>query len=64
MEDPAIEGVARCYAEQARARARDWLACLKNGRKFIGIELNPQYIDIANKRALNRYSLFAAEAAQ
>ena len=26
------------------------LVALKNNRKFVGIELNPDYIDIANKR--------------
>jgi DNA modification methylase len=35
------------------------LACLKNGRRFIGIELNPDYIRIANRRAMKHYPLFA-----
>lgn len=33
------------------------LACLKNGRQFVGIELNQQYIDIADARARKHYPL-------
>lgn len=33
------------------------LACLKNGRNFIGIELNPDYIEIAHNRARKHYPL-------
>lgn len=33
------------------------LACLKNGRHFIGIELNAQYIAMANARARKYYPL-------
>jgi len=35
------------------------MAALKNDRKFIGIELNPEYIKIADKRLADKYSLFA-----
>jgi DNA modification methylase len=31
------------------------MACLKNNRNYIGIELNPEYIAIANKRIENYY---------
>lgn len=34
-----------------------WLACLKHGREFIGIELNEEYIRIAEERARKHYSL-------
>jgi DNA modification methylase len=33
------------------------LACLKNNRRFVGIELNPKYIEIAFKRARKYYPL-------
>ena len=36
------------------------LACLKNGRKFIGIELNAEYIRIAEGRMRKFYPLMAA----
>ncbi len=39
------------------------LACVKNGRKFIGIELNPKYIEIAKTRMQRHYSLLGAEPA-
>jgi len=35
------------------------LACLKNNRKFIGIELNAGYIAIAETRAKKYFSLFS-----
>jgi len=35
------------------------LACLKNGRKFLGVELNPEYVEIAHERARKYYPLFA-----
>ncbi|HXI85337.1 MAG TPA: site-specific DNA-methyltransferase [Verrucomicrobiae bacterium] len=38
------------------------LAALKHGRTFVGIELNPKYIDIANQRAYEKMPLLAAEA--
>lgn len=38
------------------------LACLKNGRNFIGIELNPAYIEIANTRARKYYPLLMEAA--
>jgi len=31
------------------------VACKQMGRKFIGIEINPDYVDIANKRLANTY---------
>ena len=34
-----------------------WLACLKHGREFVGIELNEEYIHIAEERARKHYSL-------
>ena len=34
-----------------------WLACLKHGREFVGIELNEEYIRIAEERARKHYSL-------
>lgn len=34
-----------------------WLACLKHGREFVGIELNPEYIGIAENRARKHYPL-------
>lgn len=34
------------------------LAALKHGRNFVGVELNPQYIEIAHRRAQKEYSLF------
>lgn len=36
------------------------LACLKNGRNFIGIELNPKYIEIAHSRARKYYPLLVS----
>lgn len=39
-----------------------WLACLKNNRKFVGIELNADSIAIAKKRAIERYPLFVEVA--
>ena len=33
------------------------LACLKNGRAFVGIELNPAYVEIAHQRARKYYPL-------
>ena len=38
------------------------LACLKNGRQFIGIELNPAYIEIALNRARRHYPLLLEAA--
>lgn len=38
------------------------LACLKHERNFIGIELNAEYIDIANKRMYDRYPLMMSIA--
>jgi len=38
------------------------LACLKNGRNFLGIELNPAYIEIANTRARKYYPLLMEAA--
>jgi DNA modification methylase len=38
------------------------LACLKNGRNFVGIELKPEYIEIANKRARKYYPLLMGAA--
>lgn len=38
------------------------LACLKNGRQFIGIELKPEYIAIAENRAQKYYPLLFQEA--
>jgi DNA modification methylase len=35
------------------------LACLKHGRNFIGIELNPAYIEIAQQRIEKHMPLFA-----
>jgi DNA modification methylase len=35
------------------------LAALKHGRKFLGIELNPEYIEIANGRVNSKMPLFA-----
>lgn len=35
------------------------LACLKNNRRFLGIELNPDYVAIAYNRARRHYPLFA-----
>lgn len=37
-----------------------WLACLKNGRDFIGVELNPEYIEICYARAGKFYPLLAS----
>lgn len=39
------------------------LACLKNGRRFIGIELNPTYVEIAYTRARKYYPLLLLGAA-
>jgi len=36
------------------------LACLKNNRQFVGIELNPEYIQIASGRASRHYPLLLA----
>lgn len=38
------------------------LACLKNNRRYLGIELNRKYIEISYARARKYYSLFAQEA--
>lgn len=38
------------------------LACLKNGRNFLGIELNQKYIEIARARAAKFYPLLAGVA--
>ena len=35
------------------------LAAIRHGRQFIGIELNPAYIEIAEKRLQEKFSLFA-----
>jgi DNA modification methylase len=35
------------------------LACLKNGRRYVGIELNPEYVAMANQRAARLFPLFA-----
>jgi DNA modification methylase len=35
------------------------MAALKNGRKFLGIELNPDYIEIARSRLMGKMPLFA-----
>lgn len=35
------------------------LACMKNGRRFVGIELNAEYVAMAEKRLQERYPLFA-----
>jgi len=43
------------------------VACVKTGRKFIGIELNQEYFDIACKRieeAYNQSDLFINHAPQ
>lgn len=37
-----------------------WLACLKHGREFVGIELNEEYIRIAEERARKHYSLLVS----
>lgn len=37
------------------------LGCLKNGRRFLGIELNPGYIEIAYNRARKYYPLLLAD---
>ena len=40
------------------------VACVKTGRKFIGIELDPDYFDIACKRVREAYAqpdMFIAE---
>lgn len=34
-----------------------WMACLKHGREFVGIELNPAYIEISKQRALKHFPL-------
>ena len=39
------------------------LACLKNGREFIGIELNTEYVKIAEARAQKYYPLLAGDVA-
>lgn len=36
-----------------------WLACLKHGRRFQGIELNPDYVTLAEARVRRIYPLFA-----
>lgn len=38
-----------------------WLACLKHGRQFVGIELNAEYIKIAKARARKYYPLLAEQ---
>jgi DNA modification methylase len=35
------------------------LACVKTNRKFVGIELNPEYLTICERRLERHYSLFA-----
>jgi DNA modification methylase len=35
------------------------MACIKNNRRFLGIELNPDYVAIAYTRARRHYPLFA-----
>ncbi len=35
------------------------LACVKTNRKFVGIELNPEYVTICERRLERHYSLFA-----
>ena len=37
------------------------LACLRNGRRFVGIEINPRYTEIAYGRVLRHYPLLAGE---
>lgn len=39
------------------------LAAIKNGREFIGVELNPEYITIAHRRLNRHYPLLAGGAA-
>jgi DNA modification methylase len=39
------------------------LAALKHGRRFVGIELNPEYIAIARNRLMRHYPLLAGDAA-
>ena len=36
------------------------LACLKTNRRYLGIELNPEYVQIAYRRARKHYSLLLA----
>jgi DNA modification methylase len=36
------------------------LAAIKHGRRFVGIELKPEYIDIARRRAERHMPLLAA----
>jgi DNA modification methylase len=38
------------------------LAALKQGRRYLGIELNPEYIGISYERARKHYPLLIAEA--
>jgi DNA modification methylase len=38
-----------------------WLACLKHGREFVGIELNTEYIEIAENRARKHYPLMVGD---
>lgn len=35
------------------------LACLKNGRQYVGLELNPEYVEMSRKRAARLFPLFA-----
>ena len=39
------------------------LACLKNGRNFLGIELNPAYVEMSYTRARKYYPLLVADEA-
>lgn len=36
------------------------LACLKHGRKYVGIELNPEYVDLSYRRAERIYPLMVS----
>jgi DNA modification methylase len=38
------------------------LACLKNGRRYIGAELNPEYVEMSRNRAARLFPLFAEAA--
>lgn len=39
------------------------LVCLRNGRKFVGIDLNAEYCRMAERRILEAFPLFAGGAA-
>lgn len=38
------------------------VVCAKTGREFIGVELNPAYVEMANRRISNVAPLFNQEA--